>query len=141
MRIFSPDFADGERLDARFTCEGENVPPDLRWDELPDGTSELALTCEDPDAPGRTFIHWVAWGIDPIQERVVATREGRSDFGSTGYRGPCPPPGHGSHHYRFTIYALGESLSLEDESTIDALRDAMGSVVLGEATITGTYSR
>jgi phosphatidylethanolamine-binding protein (PEBP) family uncharacterized protein len=60
MRIFSPDFSDGERLDARFTCEGEDVPPEFRCDELPDGTRELALTCEDPDAPGRTFVHWVA---------------------------------------------------------------------------------
>jgi Raf kinase inhibitor-like YbhB/YbcL family protein len=141
MRIFSPDFSDGERLDSRFTCEGDDVAPELRWDDLPDDTKELALTCEDPDAPGSTFVHWVAWGIDPQGAEVAATREGRNDFGTTGYRGPCPPPGHGTHRYHFTLYALGEPLTLEEGATIDALRNAIQGAVLAEAMITGTYSR
>jgi Raf kinase inhibitor-like YbhB/YbcL family protein len=125
----------------RFTCEGQDVPPEFHCDELPDGTRELPLTCEDPDAPGRTFVYWVAWGIDPTHGRFVVGREGRNGFGTTGYRGPCPPPGHGAHHYRFTLYAVSESLALEQGSTIDALRNAMEGLVHAEATITGTYSR
>jgi Raf kinase inhibitor-like YbhB/YbcL family protein len=141
MKISSPDFSDGERIDSRFTCDGADDAPHLRWDDLPDDTRELALTCDDPDAPGGTFVHWVAWGIDPQHDRVVVTGEGSNDFGSTGYRGPCPPPGHGDHRYRFTLYALAEPLTLEQGATIDELRGAMNGRVLAEATLTGTYSR
>jgi Raf kinase inhibitor-like YbhB/YbcL family protein len=78
---------------------------------VPSGVVELALICEDPDAPGGTFVHWVAWGIDPSSGRLApdggpAVRHGRNGFGTTGYRGPCPPAGHGPHHYELTLHAL-----------------------------------
>src|SRR6202011_4431692 len=46
---------------ARYTCDGEDVSPGLRWSDVPDGAASPALTCEDPDAPGGTFTHWVTW--------------------------------------------------------------------------------
>lgn len=146
MELSSPDFSDGEVLDPRFTCDGDDISPGLRWTDIPEGTAELALVCEDPDAPRGTFVHWLVWGISPSEAEVAGgavpgTTQGTNGFGTVGYRGPCPPPGHGTHHYRFTLFALSEPLSLGERSTIDHLQNAIGGRALGEATITATYSR
>ena len=114
---------------------------------MPEDAAELALTCEDPDAPGRTFVHWVVWGLDPKtpglgpQEMPPGTRHGRNDFGNNAYGGPCPPPGHGTHHYHFTLYALGERIDVEEGASIDELQKEMSGEVLAEATLVGTYER
>jgi Raf kinase inhibitor-like YbhB/YbcL family protein len=147
VRLHSDDFSDEERIPPRFSCDGEDVSASLRWDELPDGAAQLALTCEDPDAPRGTFVHWVMWNIDPATGRINAgeiprgARHGRNDFGNNSYGGPCPPPGHGVHHYHFTIYALSEPIDLEEGASIDDLRSAMDGEVLDQATLIGTYER
>lgn len=147
MNLHSPAFADGERIPSRYTCDGVNVAPELRWSELPRGTMSLALTCEDPDAPRGTFTHWVAWNLDPatggIGEGEVppGMRQGRNDFGAVGYGGPCPPRGHGIHHYRFTLYALSTPIELSEGATIDELRRAIAGVTLARAELTGVYAR
>ena len=112
MEVTSPEFAPRELIPTRCTCDGENLSPELHWRDVPAGAVELAITCEDPDAPGGTFVHWVAWGLDPAKGSVGLgevsdpAHEGRNDFGDRGYGGPCPPPGHGSHRYIFTVYAV-----------------------------------
>jgi Raf kinase inhibitor-like YbhB/YbcL family protein len=147
VEILSEDFSDGQRIPARFSCEGEDVSPSLRWEHRPNGTAQFALTCEDPDAPRGTFVHWLMWYIDPsvggIRDGEVPrnARQGRNDFGKIGYGGPCPPPGHGVHHYHFTIYALSEPIDLEEGATIDDLRSAMGGAILDQATLIGTFER
>jgi Raf kinase inhibitor-like YbhB/YbcL family protein len=105
--------AEGENAQAiprRHSCEGEDLSPPLRWSNLPEGTRSLALVVDDPDAPGGVFTQWVAWSLDPgaegLGEGESVLREGRNGFGTTGYRGPCPPPGHGRHRYVFRLYAL-----------------------------------
>src|SRR5262249_60846914 len=113
---------------------------------VPSGVVALALTCEDPDAPGGTFVHWVASGIDPSKGRltpddVAEIRNGQSGFGTVGYRGPCPPPGHGPHHYQFTLYALTRPVDLEPGATIDDLRSSIEGNIRATATLTGTYER
>lgn len=147
MDLTSPDFANQGRIPARFTCEGDNVSPSFEWSGVPEGTSELAFTCEDPDAPGRTFVHWVLWGLDPAtsgfrsQELPPGARHGRNDFGANAYGGPCPPPGHGTHHYHFTLYALGEPIEIDEGASIDELRKETAGRTLAEATLVGTYER
>jgi Raf kinase inhibitor-like YbhB/YbcL family protein len=147
MQLLSDDFSNQERIPERFTCDGEDVSPSLRWEQLPEGTARLALTCEDPDAPRGTFVHWVMWNIDPspgglgVGEDPVDARPGRNDFGNNFYRGPCPPPGHGTHHYHFTAYAVSEPIDLEAGVSIDDLRSAMAGKVLDEATLIGTFER
>lgn len=147
MELTSPEFADHELIPTRCTCDGENMSPELHWQGLPEGTQELALTCEDPDAPGGTFVHWAAWGLDPgapgleLGEMPAGTRQGLNDFNRTGYGGPCPPPGHGPHRYGFTLYALGERLELPDGGTIDELREAIEGKVLAAAELEGIYAR
>jgi Raf kinase inhibitor-like YbhB/YbcL family protein len=146
MDLTSPNFEEGGRIPREHTCDGDDAPPELLWSGVPSGVVELALTCEDPDAPGGTFVHWVGWGIDPSSGRLPAgnrsgIRHGRNGFGNSGYGGPCPPPGDGPHHYEFTLYALDQSIDLEPGSTIEQLRSAIDSHVRATATLMGTYER
>ena len=149
MELQSPDFSDQARIPERFTCEGDNVSPALEWSGVPDGAADLALVCEDPDAPGKTFVHWVLSGIDPDSvtgigagEVPAGSRHGRNDFGDNAYGGPCPPPGHGMHHYIFTLYAMSEPILLPEGASIDELRDAIANRgALAETTLVGTYER
>jgi Raf kinase inhibitor-like YbhB/YbcL family protein len=146
MDLTSPDFEEGGQIPSELTCDGENTSPELHWSGVPSGVVELALTCEDPDAPGGTFVHWVAWSIDPSSGRLprgdgTGIAQGRNGFGNVGFGGPCPPPGHGPHHYLFTLYALDQSLDLEPGATIADLRSAIDGHIRATATLTGVYER
>ena len=96
FEVTSPAFEQGQPIPRRHTCEGEDVLPPLAWRGVPEGTGSLALVVDDSDAPGGTFSHWRAWGIAPaaggLGEGEAPPSEGRNDFGSVGWRGPCPPP-------------------------------------------------
>ncbi len=141
--LSSSAFEHGAAIPRRHTCEGEDLSPPLQWSEPPEGTRALALVCDDPDAPGGTFTHWLAWGIDPaaggLGEAEAAPGEGENDFGSTGYRGPCPPPGHGPHRYFFRLHALdGELERGAGKADVErSIRDHD----LGSAELMGTYER
>lgn len=146
MDLSSPNFEEGGRIPPEHTCDGGDRPPELHWSGVPSAVVELALTCEDPDAPGGTFVHWVAWGIDPSAGRLTpedgpAIRQGRNGFGNEGYGGPCPPPGHGPHHYEFTLYAVDQPIDLEPGATIVDLRSAIDNHVRATATLMGIYER
>ena len=146
MDLTSPNFEEGDPIPREHTCDGDDAPPELYWSGVPSGVVELALTCEDPDAPGGTFVHWVTWGIDPSSGRLTPEttaelRHGRTGFGRLGYGGPCPPPGHGPHHFQFTLYALSRPVELEPGATIDDLRSAIDGNIRATATLTGIYER
>jgi hypothetical protein len=145
FELTSPAFAEGDGIPAHFTCEGEDVSPALAWAGHPPETVSLALLVDDPDAPGGTFTHWLAWDIDPaagsLPEGSPAPAEGKSGFGDTGYRGPCPPRGDGPHRYVFRLYALDEGLELDSGADKGAFQAALEGHVLGTAELTGTYER
>jgi len=146
MDLTSPEFEEGDPIPRQHTCDGADAPPELHWSGMPAGVVELALTCEDPDAPGGTFVHWVVWGIDPSIGRLPAdggpgVQHGQNGFGTSDYRGPCPPSGHGLHRYEFTLYALDQSIDLAPGSTIEELRSAIDGRVRAMATLMGTYER
>jgi Raf kinase inhibitor-like YbhB/YbcL family protein len=138
-------FAPGEGIPSRHTCEGEDVSPALAWSGVPDGTRSLALVVSDPDAPGGTFFHWLAWGIDPaangLGEGEAAPAEGTNDFGSTGYGGPCPPRGHGPHRYVFRLCALDGELDLAGGALPAEVDAAIRARWLAGAELVGTYER
>lgn len=144
LSVTSPAFTSDGTLPAKYTCDGADVSPPLHFADVPAGTVELALTVEDPDAPGGTFVHWVAWGLDPahsdLAEGAHPPFEGRNGFGKNGYRGPCPPTGS-SHHYVFTFYALKGYLTLKAGATAQDLRSAVDGGGLAEAKVTVGYSR
>jgi Raf kinase inhibitor-like YbhB/YbcL family protein len=141
----SSAFQHAQPIPRRHTCEGEDVSPPLRWTNVPDGTRALALVVDDPDAPGGVFTHWVAWGLDPaaaeLGEGESAPSEGRNDFGTAGYRGPCPPPGHGPHRYHFSLYALDAEPGLRAGARKTDLQQAIEGHVLTTAELVGTYER
>jgi Raf kinase inhibitor-like YbhB/YbcL family protein len=143
--LTSSAFAAGGTIPRRLTCDGEDRSPPLSWSPPPTGSRSLALILDDPDAPGGRFVHWLAWGIPPdaggLAEREAAPREGRNDFGTVGYRGPCPPRGHGPHRYRFRLHALGEELRLVAGAGVAELEQALEGKVLAVAELVGIYQR
>ena len=145
FRLTSTAFEQGGAIPPRHTCDDEDVSPALAWSGTPDGAQSLALVVDDPDAPGRTFLHWLAWGLAPdaagLEEGEAAPVEGRNDFGSTGYRGPCPPPGHGPHRYVFRLHALDAPVEVRAGAGRDELERALADHVLGRAELVGTYER
>jgi Raf kinase inhibitor-like YbhB/YbcL family protein len=144
MTVSSSAFADGDVIPVRHTCDGEDLSPPLSFAGAPSGTTEIALLVEDPDAPGGTFVHWVAWGIDPakpsLPEGAAMTGSGTNGFGRVGYGGPCPPRGP-AHRYVFTAYALSQAPDLRSGGSADDLRHAIRGSVLAEASLTGRYDR
>lgn len=145
MTLTSTAFEDGEAIPRRHTCEGDDLSPPLVWSGRPPETQSLVLVVDDPDAPGGTFTHWLAWGFDPatseLSEGEAAPTEGRNDFGSKGYRGPCPPPGHGPHHYIFRLHALDVEIGVGSGADKAQVEQALTDHVLATADLRGTYER
>lgn len=151
LTVSSSAFQEGDKIPAKYTCEGQDVSPPLAWSEPPAGTRSLALIVDDPDAPGGVFTHWLLFNIPPdsreLPEAVPTQAElasgalqGQTDFGRTGYGGPCPPPGR-PHRYQFTLYALDQPLDLEGGASKKQLLSAMEGHILTQGQLTGTYQR
>ncbi|MEW6505612.1 MAG: YbhB/YbcL family Raf kinase inhibitor-like protein [Chloroflexota bacterium] len=151
MKISSPAFSDGASIPARFTCQGENLSPQLDWSGVPPAAKSLALVVSDPDAPGGTFIHWVLYNLPPqingLGEGIPASErlssgaaQGRNDFGRIGYGGPCPPPGK-PHRYIFTLYALDLAPDLPAGLNAARLHNLMRGHILEQVSLTGLYQR
>jgi Raf kinase inhibitor-like YbhB/YbcL family protein len=150
MQLNSTAFADDERIPARHTGEGEDVSPAFEWARAPEGTEEFALICHDPDAPliqtaSYGFVHWVLYGIpgsvNALPEGVSDYITGKNDFGDTGYGGPMPPDGHGTHRYFFWLFALGRQTGLPEGLTLWQLLEKIEPDVIGMNRLMGTYSR
>jgi len=151
LRITSPDFAHGERIPRRHSCEGENVSPGLAWSGVPVETRSFALICDDPDAPRGTWLHWTLYNLPTEAVELEAAvprapelpsgaRQGLTDFGDIGYGGPCPPPGK-PHRYFFRLHALDASLNLPPGVKRAELEAALEGHVLATGTLMGTYER
>jgi Raf kinase inhibitor-like YbhB/YbcL family protein len=146
LRISSPAFEDHGRIPARNTVEGEDVSPPLQWSGAPQGTKAFAIVCHDPDAPlVDGFTHWLAYGISgdtsELPEAADGLETGTNSFGNAGYGGPAPPPGHGTHHYYFWIYALDSELDLPPGLERRALLERIEDHVLEQARTVGLYDR
>lgn len=151
IALSSAAFAEGGMIPSKYTCDGEDVSPPLKWDSVPDGTKSIALICDDPDAPMGTFVHWVLYNL-PAEMRDLpekmprdgalpnGARQGVSDFGRIGYGGPCPPGG--THRYYFKLYALDAEIDPSRPGlTKGDLLKAMKGHVLAEGQLVGKYAR
>src|SRR5215207_39452 len=132
IEVSSPAFDQGGVIPTQYTGEGQDLSPALTWRGLPVGTKQIALICDDPDAPRpEPWVHWVVYKIpaDITGFREGSTQggalEGINDFGTPGYGGPFPPKGHGVHHYHFMVYALDAELEADAGLTKDQLLEAM----------------
>jgi Raf kinase inhibitor-like YbhB/YbcL family protein len=148
ITVTSPSFAAGERIPKKYAYEpeGENVSPPLRWSGLPEGTKELALLCDDPDAPmAEPWVHWVLFGLPATAKGIDEGKEpgvpGVNSWNKPGWGGPLPPKGHGTHHYHFKLYALGAPVALKKGATKADLLKAIEGHVLAQGELVGTYSR
>ena len=142
MRLRSSAFNDDDTIPRHHAKDGGNEPPELEWTPAPDGTRELALLMEDPDAPRGTFLHWLVTGIDPTATTLADSGvQHENGFGEQGYGGPMPPVGDDAHRYVFRLYALGEPFAAPDLTNADALRTWLDDHALATGTLTGLYAR
>ena len=152
MKLTSSSFEAAKPIPAKFTCTGADVSPALKWEGVPAGTKSFALICDDPDAmsvAGKVWVHWVVWNIPATTAELpegatksdAKLQQGMTDFGRTGYGGPCPPPKHGVHHYHFKLYALDTELTLPAKATKKQLEEAMKGHILTQAEVMGTFER
>lgn len=144
LRLTSTAFAEGAPIPAEFSCRGENVSPPLAWSGVPTGAGALVLFVDDPD--GRDWVHWSVLDMPPttsslprgVPASAASPQQGLNDFRRVGYGGPCPPSG--THHYRFTLYALAAPLGLAGNPDGKAVRTALSkAAVLASVTLTGTF--
>ena len=143
-------FEYGGMIPKDFTCQGENISPSLNWDGVHKNTKTFALICEDPDAPGGTWIHWVIYNIPGDKKSLQkdfprtkllddGTKQGTNDFGRIGYGGPCPP--HGIHSYIFKLYALDSALNLQAGVNNLDVMSAMQNHILEKCELMGKYGK
>lgn len=148
--LHSPVFNNGGAIPTRYTRDGENVSPPLRWSDPPREAKSFILVVEDPDAPSGTFRHWAVLDIAPGQTELregAGGEDGRrgqavNDFGRARYDGPEPPVGHGLHHYHFRLAALDLAhLDVPPDADVQAAWQAAQAHVIEEAELVGTYRR
>lgn len=148
--VSSSAFENGAMIPARYSGYGQDLSPPLCWERIPKDTRSIALICDDPDAPGGTWVHWVMWnipaGAQGLPERVPPTpsladgsRQGITDFQRPGYGGPMPPSG--THRYFFRVYALDRPLDLPDGTTKADLVRAMQGHILAQGELMGRFRR
>lgn len=146
LKVSSPAFEHTERIPNKYSNRGGDHIPELRWTDVPDGTRELVVIVHDPDAPlVDGFTHWIALGIDPASGGVGGDLDtsyvsGINSMGEDAYMGPAPPPGHGTHHYFFHLYALDTTLDREPLPDRSDVLSAMDGHIIEQARVVGTYS-
>lgn len=148
--LTSGAFAPGAAIPQAHTCDGNDTSPPLEWSGAPAGTRSFALIVHDPDAPAGDWLHWAAWNIPAGTHALAAgiprkeslpdgTRQGRNDFGKSGYGGPCPPGG--THHYVFALYALDTMLTLPPDASRERIEKEIRAHRLATTELTGSYER
>jgi len=155
FRIEIPAFKYGERIPKKYTCDGENLCPEINWFESPEDTDSFTLIVEDPDAPYKTFTHWIIYNIPrniskleeskPLNIRTLDNKaiQANNDFGRSGYGGPCPPKGM-DHHYFFRLYALNKYLPEKAYTEVDGKSFHSlipKNIIVDEAEYMGIYRR
>lgn len=142
LHVSSPEFDANNFIPSRFTCDGANVNPPLEIADIPPAAKSLALIMDDPDAPIRAWVHWLAWNIPVakhIKEDTMLKEQGLNDFRENRYGGPCPP--YGAHRYFFKVYALDTQLNLPARTDRKALEKAMEGHVLAYGELMVKYKR
>jgi Raf kinase inhibitor-like YbhB/YbcL family protein len=158
ITVESPVLKEGQPIPKDYTADGKNVSPPITWSNLPPGTRELALICEDPSAPTpQPFVHWVVYKIPPTAKglpegmpiddttpmpaELKGTIQGVSGFRRPIWRGPAPPKPGRTHHYHFIVYALDAPLDLGPGANKAQLLEAMKGHIIGQGQLVATYER
>lgn len=149
MELYSSVLNNNEMIPSKFTCDGDNISPPLRWENTPEETKTFALIMDDPDAPGGDFVHWLVYNIPAnvtdLDENITnlnlrdSMAMGTNDFRAIAYRGPCPPSG--THHYFIRLYALDTILILDAGASKKELLNAMEGSIILKTELSFKYSR
>ncbi len=161
LTLSSTDIAEGKMMKKAqefngFGCNGDDISPQLSWDNAPKGTKSFAITSYDPDAPtGSGWWHWQIVNIDKKVSTLKADAgnakkdyapkgsvQVANDYGVRGFGGACPPKGNGKHRYRFTVHALSvEKLDLPENASGALTGFMINSNTIASATIEAFYQR
>ncbi len=144
FKLESASFKHNGFIDSKYTCDGANISPELHWSGVPQHTKSFALIVDDPDAPGKVFVHWILFNIPSAVNSLAediknAYTAGTNDFSKQAWGGPCPPSG--VHHYHFKLYALDTTLSPQAGVNKDSLIDSMKGHILAQTELIGRYQR
>ena len=142
LQVTSSAFEEGKPIPIKYSCKGDDINPPLDIENIPEESRSLVLIVDDPDAPGRTWVHWIVWNIPimhHIKENSVPGTEGINDFKRNEWGGPCPPSG--THRYYFKVYALDTLLNLTPVTTKKQLEKAMDEHILAFGSLMGTFSK
>ena len=150
IKLTSTAFQDGDMIPAKYSCDGQNISPPINFSGLPPSAKSLALVCDDPDAPGKTWVHWVLYDLPPTATELAENiaheeklskggKQGKNDFGKIGYGGPCPPSG--THRYVFRLFALDNETGIEPGATKEQLMKAIEGHMVAEGELMGRYKR
>jgi len=147
LKVESSAFESSGPIPKKYTGEGQDISPPISWSGEPDSTQSFALICDDPDAPrDEPWVHWLLYNIpfdrhELVEDESEAGIAGENSWGNMAYGGPMPPPGHGTHHYHFKVYALDEELGLGPGADKKTLLEAVDGHVLEQGELIGTYER
>jgi len=142
MELFSKGFKQEEFIPDKYSCRGQDINPELHWENIPEGTRSFALSVKDPDAPIGTFVHWLVYDIDKdtrnIPEKTVPGKQVKNNFGKEAYGGPCPPSG--IHRYYFRLHALDVE-SLGSINTMDQFDEKVEDHTIEKAELMGKFEK
>lgn len=148
IKVISSAFEHEGMIPMKYTCDGEDISPPLKWEGIPENAKSIALICDDPDAPMGTWVHWVLYdlpadirelpeGIPTNEVLENGAKQGKNSWGKIGYGGPCPPSG--THRYFFKIYVLDTILNLKPGATKEELLKAMEGHIITRGELMGKY--
>ena len=146
ITVTSDAFRANGTIPVEYTCDGKEIMPSLTWSAPPPNTKALVVIIDDPDAPGGTFTHFVAWDLPAdlrsIKEgtdvSTLGAKIGANDGKSLGYKGPCPPQGE-EHRYDFRVLATDRPLGLRDGASRADVDNALVGHLLGEGTLSALF--
>lgn len=147
LQLRSSAFNDHDLMPERLSKLGGNASPPLTWSRPPDGTAQLVLLVEDPDAGEPPFVHWLVTGIDPRASEVAegdvpaGGQEWSNGFGTTGWGGPQPPKGDGPHRFFFRLHAVDRPINLPQRPSAADVHQAVSAHELASGTLVGTFAR
>lgn len=146
LTLGSTSFSFDSSIPSQFTCDGSDISPELSWENTNNKTKSYVLIVDDPDAPAGIWVHWVIFNIPANVTHLAegsalpaGAVSGKNSWGTTGYRGPCPPSG--THRYIFRMYALDSELNLTSSATKQDVMKAMHNHILTKGEYIGLYSK
>lgn len=149
MKLTSPAFTEGGKIPSKFTCEGENISPELHIGDVPGAAKSLVLIMDDPDVPefirkDRMFDHWILFNLPASTTKIAENSPptgtpGKNTSGMLGYYGPCPPDRE--HRYFFKLYALDSEIDLQKGASKAEVEKAMEGHILAKAQLMGRYEK